>query len=73
MSSPLNLLVDAVLLQAEKILTRHFPCGGQAWPTRGQPVDHPVLDEMFHLGREEFRATLMPDPTERPEIFPSFA
>ena len=22
-------------------LTRHFPCGGQAWPTRGPPVAHP--------------------------------
>ena len=43
------------------------------WTTRGPPVAQPDLVEMSRLGREEFRATWMPDLPDRPEMFPSFA
>ena len=43
------------------------------WPTRGSPVTQPDLVEMSRLGREEFRATWMPNPPDRPDFFPSFA
>ena len=47
--------------------------GGQAWPTREPPVALPDLEEMSRLGREEFRATWMPDLPDQPKIIPSFA
>ena len=43
------------------------------WPTRSPPVDQPLLVEVRRLGREEFRATWMPSPPDRPDFFPSFA
>ena len=43
------------------------------WTTRGPPLAQPDLVEISRLGREEFCATWMPDPPDRPENFPSFA
>ena len=50
-----------------------LPGASQAAGRRGPPVDQPLLVEVRRLGREEFRATWMPSPPDRPDFFPSFA